>query len=454
MCSHRVEYIVDGGGVTILSPLLEVILLVGAIYVVRPLWTGAGTMLNVEYFFESVCPTVQHIRRAVFRLDHALYPVLRGRLGEWCDTEDAFIKIFTDLWIRGILTHTDSFALLAMKTHTTLGALLVVLAISPLLATPYAILATVVRLIETLIIPNWSLIRLVARIVRGVCFLVWFPCRVAGWCCRSTTLGLVVDNDFKQYFHRRVKIPPKTGDKKRPVESRGFVDISPFGILSRVSRIFFYFHQKARRAIIATIVTLVFLSISTRITLLSLPRCGNGLLSKYAEQEMWSVLTNGNEPPPRCVSVDKLARKFSERLGIVIPEFESLGDEGRVLAKMQHSTENDYIDETLQRAFRGMLGRFMDAPIWYRVTLMLMIGLVVFAGLFRRIMFWLDLNQRHRYRYMRSRLAEATQSMRHKDTSSNLLGEEEDWSFSDKETDDETEFTSGEGKHDFSTNEW
>ena len=125
-------------------------------------------MLTVDYFFESVCPIVQQIRRMVFRVDHALYPALRGPLGGWCDTEDAFLKVFSDLWVRGFLTHTDSFALLFMKMPSTIGALLVYLAILPLLAIPYALVATLVRQIEITLFPNWLVFRLLARLIRLV----------------------------------------------------------------------------------------------------------------------------------------------------------------------------------------------------------------------------------------------------------------------------------------------
>lgn len=90
MCSHRVESIVDGGGIAILTPLLEMAVLFAGLSTLRPLLSSAGRALNVDYFFESVCPLVSRIRRVVFRVDHALYPVLKEPLGVWCETEDAF----------------------------------------------------------------------------------------------------------------------------------------------------------------------------------------------------------------------------------------------------------------------------------------------------------------------------------------------------------------------------
>ena len=398
MCSHRVEYILGGGGVPILSPLLEILVLGLAMWSIKPLWTNAGHLLHVDYFFESICPLVYRIRRVVFRIDHALYPLVKGSLSNWCDIEDSFIKIFSDLWVRGILTHTDSFALLILKAPTTIGALIMVLAIVPLLAIPYAALATLVRVIETVLFPNWFITRLIARIIRITTVLIWLPIRLLGWCCRSTILGLAMDQDYKEHFHRRIKIPPKTGHVKRPVPSHSILDISLVGCPTRITRVFYYFHRKARRAIIGTILTLVFIAVSTRIVLLSMPRCGNGLLSKYAEQEMWSMIANEREPTPQCVSIDVIARKFSQRIGVQIPQFESLGDEGLVLARMQDATENDYIDDVLRKFSSTIIGYVMNLEFWIQMTAVAMLGIVAFSGLFRRLAFWADLQRRYRYR--------------------------------------------------------
>jgi hypothetical protein len=119
---------------------------------------------------------------------------------------------------------------------------------------------------------------------------------------------------------------------------------------------------------------------------------------------MLAMLTDEREAPPKCVSIDFLARKLAARIGVKIPEFESLGEEGRILAKMQDATEHDYIDETLQRACRGVFRTFLNFPVWTRVTVLSILVILAFAGFIRRMLFWADLKRRQRYRALRGSL--------------------------------------------------
>mmetsp|Transcript_10142 Transcript_10142/g.14887 ORF Transcript_10142/g.14887 Transcript_10142/m.14887 type:complete len:632 (+) Transcript_10142:212-2107(+) len=405
-CSHRVEHIISGDcGLPILSPMLELVVFFIALeFIRRTLWAHAGSMLTVDYFFESVCPQVGKLRNIVFRLDHALYPLLKGQLGEWCDTEDAFLKIFTDLWVRGILTHTDSFALLMMKVKSMIAALMiVVLVVAPLLAVPYAVVATFVRFIEIIIFPNnWRVVRIFAKLIRGLVLMIWLPCRIFGWCCKSTIFGCIL-MDNSDYYRGRypIKIPPKTGHRKRPTPSHGISDLSIWGLISRIARVLRYFYTKAHRAILGAVVTGVFFALVCRILLLSLPRCGSGLLWSnyfYAEEELVDSLSQRNQ----CFSIDNLARNFLERMGLQIPDLNSLGEEGRILQRMQDSTENDVLDDTLQRIFKGLMRHILEAyPRSSIVIVCTIIFGLAFAGLIRRFMFWFDLQRREKYRTLR-----------------------------------------------------
>jgi len=405
LCSHRVELIVDGGGVPLLSSVLEIAVIVSAIRTVRPLLSAAGDMLTVDYFFESICPVVKRLRLVVFRIDHALYPLVRGPLGAWCDTEDAFIKIFADVWVRGVLTNTDSFSLLCMKIPMTLGALIIVLAVAPLLAIPYAMVATVVRMVELVMVPNCALTRALARATRYVNMLLWMPLKVAGWCARSTALGLLMDNEYQQHFHRRLKIPPKTGHRIRPTVSYGIDDMS-ISALNRVTRVFVYFHRKARRTIVGTVLTAVFVAVIIRIMLLSWPRCGKGILSVASVDEFLDVIDGKvediNRPDesvtaPLCVSVHALIRKYAERLGVETPNFEVLGEEAQVLAKLQDSTEDDYIDQVLRLTMRAFYRHFSRYPLLIRIAMCILLFAFCSVGVLRRLLHWIDLRRRYRY---------------------------------------------------------
>jgi hypothetical protein len=124
-------------------------------------------------------------------------------LSSWCDTEDAFLKIFTDLWIRGIVTRTDSFALMIMKLPSTISAIVVVLVAAPLvLVIPFAALATMVRMVETMLLPNWRLLALLAGTV--VTFLsvlfICLPCRMANGLCLGTAVGLSVEDEDEDFY--------------------------------------------------------------------------------------------------------------------------------------------------------------------------------------------------------------------------------------------------------------
>jgi len=400
MCSHRVELIVDGGGVAILTPLLEISVLAAGLASLRPLLSAAGRALNVDYFFNAVCPVVSHVRRIVFRVDHALYPVLKGPLSAWCDTEDAFLKIFVDVWVRGVLTRTDSFALLLMKTPAAVGAFVVILTLAPLLAIPYALVATMLRVVEVVFVPNWAIFRFLAFLARCANDLVWLPFWIAAWFTRSTILGLVMDHDMAETFHRRRPIPPKTGKRLRPSPSCGLADISA-GCVTRITRMFIYFRRRARKAIINAILTSVFLAFALRIFLLYSPRCGGTGIFATQAQVAWNVVDaiegGEHEAPPQCVSVHHLSRKLAKRFGVDVPELEGLGKDAEILRSLQEATGNDYIDETLRNASRGIFYYISRADFRVKAELCIILALIFFAGVLRRIVYWADLHRRYRW---------------------------------------------------------
>ena len=397
MCSHRVEIIVGGGGIAVLTPMLEISVLIAGLFTLRPLLSSAGRALNVDYFFESVCPLVSRIRRIVFRVDHALYPVLKGPLGVWCETEDAFLKIFVDVWVRGVLTKTDSWALMIMKTPAAIGAFVVVLTLVPLLSIPYAAVATPIRFIEMHVVPNWAVFRLLGWTVRRINDLLWLPFWVAAWFCRATILGLVMDHDMAETFHRRRPIPPKTGHRLRPSPSYGIRDISG-GCLTRITRIFRYFRRRARKAITSAILTSVFFAFSLRVFLLYSPRCGGeGIIGKAVWEVVDAIEGGDHEQAPQCVSVHHLSRKFAKRFGVEVPELEGLGKDAEILKSLQEATGNDYIDETLRNASRRIYNYVSEAEFRVKAEICIIIGLIFFAGVLRRIIYWADLHRRYRW---------------------------------------------------------
>ena len=420
LCSHHVEYIQNGGGLRILTPLLDLSVLVAVLQSARYFWTRQTIqyLVSVNYFLESTCPLVQQIRLAIFSLDHTtLYPFLRTPLNGWCDSEDALWKLFSDVWVRGTWTQTDSFALIWVKSYSMLGALMAHLVILPLLlAIPYALVATVIRGIEITLVPNGLVTtRCLAQLIHLASWTAWMPVRFVGWCCHATALGLILDQDSAGHDSDNygfAQLPPKTGALKRPQPSLVGWDWPFRGFLRRKTRTFAYFYTKARRLVVGSMITMVASALTLRVLLLSLPRCehsedgtvhNTGSQDELFDLPQVPVRIHG-KTPTFCVSMDLVAaRQLSQQIfGFdILPALANdVGLEGQVLAKMmRQATEHDYLDEMLRRLGSRLALRFGTWPWQIQGGIVAVLVVVAFCGgLLRNALVRMDARRRYRCR--------------------------------------------------------
>ena len=463
MASHRVEYI-NPNDIPLLTSLLELIIccLVTIIFpclffsnyrnhfvaAIMHLFgadlVGLGRLgahsITVtaedleDYFYSSICPVTEKIRRWIFRLDHALLPVVKGQLGNWCDIEDSFWKMFSDLWIRGVLTQTDSYTLIIMKIPSGLNALVVMLVLVPiLLGLPFAIIATIVRILEMILIPNWRLIYYPTRMIQFLNWIICTPYKIAISFCLGSVIGLLfVDNhddssnsnnsdsaslfSLPQQQRSLMVLPPKTGHRKRPIPSHGICDIWIPGSVSRITRIFRYFHRKAYRVIFRTILSSVFVTFVLRIIMLtSVPRMiskywanvvawisktvnGNSLLNSLNEKIEHQIMLLSNSTSVEnflLIWNDVFHRPHAKNQNNM--ENQMLHD---MIRRMQESTEDDFLEDGLRRLCYAGYKRFhkhFSARV--RWSIIGSVALVLLcAGWIRYILVWWDWKRRNRYR--------------------------------------------------------
>eukprot|EP00592_Proboscia_alata_P020596 CAMPEP_0194418920 /NCGR_PEP_ID=MMETSP0176-20130528/18120_1 /TAXON_ID=216777 /ORGANISM="Proboscia alata, Strain PI-D3" /LENGTH=184 /DNA_ID=CAMNT_0039225663 /DNA_START=105 /DNA_END=656 /DNA_ORIENTATION=+ len=167
--SHQVVEIIDNGGIDLLCPIMDMSFIAFlALYVQRVLRAQKIMLLcgTADYFFDLTCPVVKHLQHGVFQLDSSLFTLLKNTLNEWCIVDDAFIKLFLDAWVRGVMTQTDSFGFMLAKSPSAIAAFLVVYTFTPLLSIPYAILASIIRSIELRVVPNTKILRTIAFCIK------------------------------------------------------------------------------------------------------------------------------------------------------------------------------------------------------------------------------------------------------------------------------------------------
>mmetsp|Transcript_2101 Transcript_2101/g.6681 ORF Transcript_2101/g.6681 Transcript_2101/m.6681 type:complete len:504 (+) Transcript_2101:3-1514(+) len=140
--------------VKILSPiLLDLCLIVAGAF----LMSGPG--ITAEYFDgSSYCPALSRGRRWLTWFDANLFFYWKGQMSKYCDFEDSYWRFFMDTWVRGILTDTDTWTLMAGQVFRAfLFEEFLRFLVTPILALMYAVFATVIRLLEwhlALILPE------------------------------------------------------------------------------------------------------------------------------------------------------------------------------------------------------------------------------------------------------------------------------------------------------------
>eukprot|EP00930_Biecheleria_cincta_P067854 TRINITY_DN5477_c0_g1_i4.p1 TRINITY_DN5477_c0_g1~~TRINITY_DN5477_c0_g1_i4.p1 ORF type:complete len:332 (-),score=46.39 TRINITY_DN5477_c0_g1_i4:132-1127(-) len=67
--------------------------------------------IKEDYVHTEVCPMVLEIKSSVAMFDSGLFFLTKGLIHGFCISEDAFWRLFTDAWVRSIVTETDSLFL-------------------------------------------------------------------------------------------------------------------------------------------------------------------------------------------------------------------------------------------------------------------------------------------------------------------------------------------------------
>lgn len=155
-------------GIKVITPLLEEILLVSVLSFVffHPL-------IKEDYLYSgNVCILTNYARRGVAYFDDKAFYVAKSSLAIYCNVEDSYWRLFTDLWVRDIVTDSDSVFLLltsfisAMMFQQTVAVVLV-----PMLAALYAIAFGLISKLESFLPSQLTGLKQLQQIVKKLNFL-------------------------------------------------------------------------------------------------------------------------------------------------------------------------------------------------------------------------------------------------------------------------------------------
>jgi hypothetical protein len=124
--------------------LLDLLLLGGVVF----LLSGVG--IDEGYFKgSSYCPALMRGRSTLIQYDANLFFYVKGKMATYCDFEDSYWRFFMDAWIRGVLTGTDTWLLIACEFWWAfVFEEFVRVVVTPIIAWVYAIVATAVNSLE------------------------------------------------------------------------------------------------------------------------------------------------------------------------------------------------------------------------------------------------------------------------------------------------------------------
>lgn len=144
---HSIEHIDKGNiGQQIVTPVLLDLFVISLCLFI---WFGTKGISESYFTGSSYCPGVGKLRGTLLRYDANLFFYVKGQISTFCDLEDSYWRFFMDMWIRGILTGTDTWLLLFTQFMTA-GVIeaCVVGVIGYPAGVFYGLLANAIRLIE------------------------------------------------------------------------------------------------------------------------------------------------------------------------------------------------------------------------------------------------------------------------------------------------------------------
>jgi len=143
---HSLEEIATYQGVKIVTPFLLDFFVLAVGFVVL-----SGPSITADYFSgDNYCPTLSRARRLLVQTDANLFFYYKTHLATYCNWEDSYWRFFMDAWVRGVLTRTDSLALLLPEAvRALIFEEFVRVLVTPVVAVAFAFVATFCRLIES-----------------------------------------------------------------------------------------------------------------------------------------------------------------------------------------------------------------------------------------------------------------------------------------------------------------
>ena len=103
-------------GVAIISPLLNLALIVAGVWAIARFPIREEHLLN----HEELCPCTALVKRQMTNVDHLIASHLRPAIAGYCVSEDSFWRFFVNVYTRSLLSQSDSFPLLLSNASTAL----------------------------------------------------------------------------------------------------------------------------------------------------------------------------------------------------------------------------------------------------------------------------------------------------------------------------------------------
>eukprot|EP00755_Sulcionema_specki_P019616 Sspe_Gene.69906::Locus_41261_Transcript_1_1_Confidence_1.000_Length_1489::g.69906::m.69906 len=233
---HTIDRVDKEHGVHLVSPLLHQ-------GVVFALLLGMLSLVSIDEAYlryEPHCPAVESIRGFISRFDSALYHLTKSRWATSCASEDSFWAFFTDMWVRSIVLDTDTWYLFLTQVPAAFMGTAVILIISPVIATVFATVASIIHAVELRATPTMRLRDLEYRV------------RVAGrW---LGLVGRVIGKPMHLLRRPMVEICPPPTLPLRPFPSRSDRVEYHFNAMVRVWRYYYRLSCDLMTGLVYTVV--------------------------------------------------------------------------------------------------------------------------------------------------------------------------------------------------------
>jgi hypothetical protein len=158
------EDVSEDQGVRILSPLLGPGLLLYALYLCVSTFE-----LKQDYTYAEVCPATQRLKMYLIAKDAAVYNTfLRASLTSYCLQEDSFYQFFLNLYVRDLVSTSDSWTLLLYDVRCSFVPWGIVTFFLYGCARAYALLAFTVTTVESWVLPRLRVLLLISQCLAAI----------------------------------------------------------------------------------------------------------------------------------------------------------------------------------------------------------------------------------------------------------------------------------------------